>query len=58
MWIRLVQEGLPERDRGEVPEPAESEWPANLNKKEMREAAGISSPANGTMAYRPLAAAM
>ena len=30
----------------------------DINKKEMREAAGISSPANGTMAYRPLAAAM
>ncbi len=29
-----------------------------LNKKEMREAAGESAPANGTMAYRPLAAAM
>ena len=30
----------------------------DINKKEMREAAGVSSPANGTMAYRPLAAAM
>lgn len=30
----------------------------DINKKEMREAAGVSSPTNGTMAYRPLAAAM
>ena len=30
----------------------------DINKKEMREAAGVSSPANGVMAYRPLAAAM
>lgn len=30
----------------------------DLNKKEMREAAGVSSPANSAMAYRPLAAAM
>jgi len=29
-----------------------------INKNELREAAGASSPANGTMAYRPLAAAM
>jgi flagellar protein FliS len=29
-----------------------------INKKEIREAAGVSSPANGAMAYRPLAAAM
>ena len=29
-----------------------------LNKKELREAAGTSAPANTTMAYRPLAAAM
>lgn len=29
-----------------------------INKKELREAAGASAPTNGTMAYRPLAAAM
>lgn len=29
-----------------------------LNKKELREAAGESAPANGTTTYRPLAAAM
>jgi len=30
----------------------------NINKQELRESAGISSPANSSMAYKPLAAAM
>jgi len=30
----------------------------DLNKKELREAAGVSSPVSNTMAYKPLAAAM